>query len=508
MTALEPDARTRRRAELLVALDQFIAYHFGMAVSAFPGSLVSTLLDELPDVDALTDAGWRAVVMRRLSINETHFLRQSEHFSLLERIARVHRETGEKRPFRVWSAACSTGEEVWTIVSALRAAGLAPAEAEVLGSDLNPDVVEKARLGQYRRWSMRGVEAGQAEAWLAMDGERVSVRDELRPYATFMMRNLMDTPYPTGWDVIFCRNVMIYLRPDAVQQVCQAAFDALRPGGAFFIAATDPMPDVSIGFEEVYVGSCRFYRKPGARIDDGLGGRIANPVSAQSYNTGKDTISLLESLRRTNANARSSLGIHAPPVGPALRSTTPAPASRASVAPRLPAPPVAPSSLRPPALSRPAASARPIRVPSAPRAAVELEPVVAKVEPCAVCGLVEMSRAGQPRRALALLSDLVEEHPEDAQVRLGIVEVAHHLGMFEIAIEHARQAFFLKPDEILPNYWVGALLAITGQSPFGRARLKKAERLLAGMDVAAPIPLSVGWTAGEIKRRLEDANRN
>ena len=253
------------RGAVLIALDEFMAFHFGMAPNAFPGSLIDGILDELPGPDALRDPGWQAVIMRRLSINETHFLRQSEHFSVLGGLARKTLDAEPTRKYRVWSAACSTGEEVWTLAAALAEQSIGPDRAELFGSDLNPDVVDKARRGECRRWFLRGVAEGAASSWLDIQGEQVRVRDNLRPYARFEPRNLMDTPYPKDWDAIFCRNVMIYLRADAVQQICSAAFDALRPGGAFFTAATDPTPDAGIGFEEVYVGHSRYYRKPKPR---------------------------------------------------------------------------------------------------------------------------------------------------------------------------------------------------------------------------------------------------
>jgi len=486
-TAHPPKVEAPSRSQLLVALDRHIAYHFGMAASAFPASLIASIVEELPGIEALTDPGWQSVIMRRLSINETHFLRQAEHFTLLERMARAHGERGENRPFRAWSAACSTGEEVWSMVHALRSAGLSALDTEVFGTDLNPDVVEKARAGRYRRWSMRGVADGSTAAWLAEEQGEFIVRDELRDYARFEKRNLMSTPYPGGWDVIFLRNVMIYLRPESVQQICQAAFDALRPGGALFIAATDPTPNAAIGFEEVYVGACRFYRRPEQGVS-------ADPMPRS-----------LRALRP----AREADTETAPPRSrrPSRRRESASDAARRARAQRIAEWSKSRQAVKAPApVNEPAPAARRASVVEPPKP-VQTAPV-GPPSNSAAAELVELSRGGRRRRALALLSDLVEERPSDVHVRLAMAEVAFDLGLMSIAIDNARQAFFLKPDDLMPNFWVGVSLSRSGQTPFGRARLRKAARLLAAMSPTATVPLSGGWTVSDLKRRLDDAARS
>jgi len=509
------------RSRLLAALDQFISFHFGMAASAFPSSLIANLLDELPDLDALRDPGWQAVIMRRLSINETHFLRQSEHFDTLERLACQHKESGERRPFRVWSAACSTGEEVWTIVAALRKAGFTADNSDVFGTDINPDVVVKARKGEYRRWSMRGVAAGSTESWLEVRGEQIRVRDELRSYAKFEPRNLMNTPYPDNWDAIFCRNVMIYLRPDSVQQICAAAFDALRPGGAFFIAATDPVPDASIGFEEVYDGNCRMYRKPGPRTSASAptprrsaSSRLRKPAPRKSP----------DRTPRTRTTPTTSSWSKPRPVRNGTRAAAAFDAARermrrraeakASVGSARSAVKPAPST-RPPVMAKPTVARTPM-VPAAPK------PPEKKVAPPAppevstpdgpdaaeqALEFLDLARSGRQRRALALLTDLADDHPDEIMVQLAMAEISLALGLPKIALAHARSAFFLKPDDIMPNFWVGAAIAASSPSRFGEIRLRKAGQLLRRMSVSETVPLSGGWTCQEVKRRLNDATR-
>lgn len=402
----------------------------------------------------------------------------------LERLARAHKASGTQRPFRVWSAACSTGEEVWSIVAALRTAGFSAEECEVLGTDINPDVVERARAGEYRRWSMRGVAAGSTEAWLDVRGDVIRVKDDLRAYARFAPRNLMTVPYPDDWDVIFCRNVLIYLRPDAVQQVFQASFDALRPGGALFVAATDPVPGAEIGFEETCDGATRRFGRPDPAV---VARPTRRPVPTSRVQPAPATRRKVANRRRSAATDDDRLQAARARLG-ARRSR---PASAVSEAPSSRVKPV-----RTPTRS--------VRTATRDQAASRAE--APPVDPSAEAVMhLSRARGGRPRRALAQLADLVETHPEDVMIQLAMAEISLGLGLGRVALTHARAAFFLKPDDIMPNYWVGAAGAAAGRVRFGQARMRKARTLLAKLPAGATVPLSGSWSKGEVQRRLDDA---
>jgi chemotaxis protein methyltransferase CheR len=164
-----------------------------------------------------------------VSVGETFFFRQPEHFEwLVDRITRPPR----RRLLRAWSAGCSTGEEAWSL-----AACLAPHadEVDVIGPDLLARHIEAARRGVYTRQSVR--EAGpMLYPAVAPD---LTVRSELRPLAHFAVHNLLDAPPVDGVDVIFCRNVLVYLRPPAARVAMQHLISALAPGGLIAFAPMD-----------------------------------------------------------------------------------------------------------------------------------------------------------------------------------------------------------------------------------------------------------------------------
>lgn len=185
------------------------------------------------------------------------FLRHPEHFTALSHVVESLPATG-KRPLSVWSAGCATGEEAFSLAAVL--ARLAP--VHVLGTDLNSTSIERAREGAYRPWSMRGVDATQVEDWLDIDGMDVLVRPKVRDLVEFLTHNLIDGGFPTGLDVIFCRNVLLYFDVHAARVVLNAFRASLEPGGVLFLGYCDPAPEEDSAWQTEWVGNTRFFRKP------------------------------------------------------------------------------------------------------------------------------------------------------------------------------------------------------------------------------------------------------
>ena len=150
---------------------------------------------------------------------------------------------------RAWSAGCSTGEEAYAL-----AAAFTRQTAEVLGTDLNPESLRRARRGTYSAWSFRGVPAGQVERFFESRGEPFEVRPELRRQVRFAVHNLLNPAPLRDLDVIACRNVTIYFTPAAAAQVYTNLAQALAPGGVLLTAPSDPRPPAHLG---LVVERCR-----------------------------------------------------------------------------------------------------------------------------------------------------------------------------------------------------------------------------------------------------------
>ena len=174
---------------------------------------------------------------RAVSVGETWFFRQPEHFrfladTLLPSLLRDGRST-----LRVWSAGCASGEEAWSIAATL--AACAPGvSAEVLGTDLLGSNAAAAARGSYRGWSRR--DAGPILHPLFAPGDTsITIAPQLRPLVRFERHNLLDAPPAGSFELVFCRRVLIYLRPEAAARALAHLASAVAPGGALIFGPLD-----------------------------------------------------------------------------------------------------------------------------------------------------------------------------------------------------------------------------------------------------------------------------
>ena len=167
------------------------------------------------------------ILARHLTIGESYFFREIVLFSLLRdtivpNILRRKSETGDSL-LRVWSAGCSTGEEAYSlaIVIASMLPDDSPMRVQILGTDVNPTAVQRAREGRYREWSFRDMSPGLKDMWFDVDGEqRYTVKERLRSMTHFETLNLIDAHnFPLQMDIILCRNVLMYFTRQVVQDI-------------------------------------------------------------------------------------------------------------------------------------------------------------------------------------------------------------------------------------------------------------------------------------------------
>jgi chemotaxis protein methyltransferase CheR len=201
------------------------------------------------------------VAVDLLTTNETHFFREPRHFDFLrERIVPSH---PAQRPLRVWSAACSSGEEPYSIAMTL-ASALGDNAWEVLASDLSTRVLERARSGHYPMARARTIARGCLEAHCLKGTGRHDGTFLVAPHVAsrvqFSQINLNE-PLPRigEFDVIFLRNVMIYFDAPTKQQVMDRILACLRPGGHLMIGHSESLATVDSAMKSV---APAIYRKP------------------------------------------------------------------------------------------------------------------------------------------------------------------------------------------------------------------------------------------------------
>jgi chemotaxis protein methyltransferase CheR len=196
-----------------------------------------------------------------LTTNETYFFREKSHFDFLREQALA--ASGRSQPFRVWSAASSTGEEAYSIAMVL-ADCLESTPWEVIGSDISSRVLQDARMGHYslqrttnipppylRRYCLKGIGPQQGT---------LLVERSLRSKVRFIQVNLNETLPDLGlFDIIFLRNVMIYFNDETKRQVVGRVLSQLKPGGYFCIGHSESLNEISNAVQLLLPA---IYRKP------------------------------------------------------------------------------------------------------------------------------------------------------------------------------------------------------------------------------------------------------
>nr|MBI3613054.1 methyltransferase domain-containing protein [Nitrospirota bacterium] len=200
-----------------------------------------------------------------VSTNKTDFFREPKHFDFLrERI--LPSLTAEKR-IRIWSSACSSGEEPYTIAMTVHDGVAAPLQwdCKILASDLSTQVLAKAASGVYADERVRGMPADTVRRHFMKGRGKSEGMVKVKPYLSdmivFRRMNLMDETYPIKslLDVIFCRNVMIYFDRPTQQQLMAKFYRYLKPGGHLFIGHSESLQWIKHEFGYV---APTIYQKP------------------------------------------------------------------------------------------------------------------------------------------------------------------------------------------------------------------------------------------------------
>jgi chemotaxis protein methyltransferase CheR len=186
-----------------------------------------------------------ALLINCMTTNKTSFFREEQHFAMLKDTLRAVEQAGQKI-YRVWSAACSTGEEPYSIAMAALAA-VRTTDVRILASDLDTEVLASAQQAVYpmeslgdlddsarRRYFLRG--RGESQGW-------VQVKPAVRQLVTFRHINLIEEPWPirTHFDAIFCRNVIIYFDRQTQARLFGRLAQYLAAGGLLFIGHAETL---------------------------------------------------------------------------------------------------------------------------------------------------------------------------------------------------------------------------------------------------------------------------
>ncbi len=193
-----------------------------------------------------------------ITTNLTSFFREPHHFTYLEKTAipGLLRSNASERRLRIWSAGCSTGEEPYTLAITLMRSipDIRKWDVKILATDLDSQVLEKAKAGVYTEERISGLDRHIVNEWFVRGrGDKagqVKVKESLQDLITFKQLNLIEEwPMKGPFDVIFCRNVVIYFDKDTQRGLFDRYADILRPDGHIMLGHSETMFKVSDRFQ-------------------------------------------------------------------------------------------------------------------------------------------------------------------------------------------------------------------------------------------------------------------
>lgn len=205
-----------------------------------------------------------------ITTNETSFFRNPPQLEAFEKgvlplvVENLRKSSNSK--LRIWSAACSTGEEPYTLAIMLleNRVIMSGISTEIMASDISEGVLSSARKGIYGNNSVRNTSKYHIDKYFIINSDTYTVKPEVKNMVKFSNINLYDQlkmKTMKGFDVIFCRNVLIYFDDKAKKQIIASLYDSLNPNGYLFIGHSETLHNISRAFKLVNFNRMPVYKK-------------------------------------------------------------------------------------------------------------------------------------------------------------------------------------------------------------------------------------------------------
>lgn len=193
-------------------------------------------------------------LIEAMTTHKTEWFREYVHFDFLKK--EIVKQ--KNRPLMIWSAACSTGEEVWSLAMTLQSLGFTPNDYRLLGTDISLDVIQKCEKAQYPTSGMMAPpQTDLTKKYLYLNKEVnppvLQVSDELRSVAKFRKQNLIDLNLPKDikFDFIFLRNVLIYFDPASTKKVIEGLVPYMKPDSYLVIGLSESLRELPPELENI-----------------------------------------------------------------------------------------------------------------------------------------------------------------------------------------------------------------------------------------------------------------
>jgi len=207
-------------------------------------------------------------LIERITTHETYFFREQYQLDAMseEILPELAKRLARQQRLQIWSAGCSTGEEVYTLAMLIIESGLFRGwDVRVMGSDISRKVLSTARNAVYGENSFRTTPPELRRKYFVENGGRMVVREDVRGMCHFGQLNLLATQrfrVLGKQDIILCRNVLMYLSQQARHNAVEAFFDSLNPGGYLLLGHSESLLNVTTRFDLAHLQKDLVYRRP------------------------------------------------------------------------------------------------------------------------------------------------------------------------------------------------------------------------------------------------------
>ncbi len=216
-------------------------------------------------------------LVRDLTIGETYFFRHREQFDALRQtvLPDILRRNASRRQIRIWSAGCASGAEVYSISILLHREfgnALAGWDVSILGTDINRTFLAQAREGQFGDWALRSTDEAIKSSYFERHAGRWRIGDPYREGVSFQYHNLVKHPYPSlvhnlaAFDLILCRNVMIYFSRDVIGNCVDRFWNSLVEGGWLLVGHAEVNQESFRAFRTVTVPGTVLFERAGEAL--------------------------------------------------------------------------------------------------------------------------------------------------------------------------------------------------------------------------------------------------
>jgi chemotaxis protein methyltransferase CheR len=244
--------------------DQYMAELIGRRLSTLGVRDCASYSERLAD----GEAGSRELdaLIAEMTIGETYFFRDRPQFDAIRDVVIpeiLDRKQSSKR-LRIWSAGCSNGAEPYSLAILLaRDLGhrLSGWDVSIFATDINRRYLAQGQAGRFQEWALRATCASVKQECFTKKGQVWAIRPEYTEWTTFAHMNLVESAFPSQFDLILCRNVMIYFAPETIRRLIPQFHDALSDGGWFVAGAAEHNLENFHCFDTVSAPGATVYRK-------------------------------------------------------------------------------------------------------------------------------------------------------------------------------------------------------------------------------------------------------